>query len=648
MGPRNNVFVVFMLCAILSTIESRPSKSKTPSPTTTDQRQHRHEYDDVNQVKQSSDNGNSHVGRPYGNDIMMRGRPKTKDMDKAIKYMYKYGYMPVPNNPASKMPEMTPENIKENLRKMQMMMGVPTTGELDSVTMEMIDTPRCGVHDPVDAMIVPNDLDISDEILQMSPQKFVHFGQKWSRNNITYRILNFPYMLDRDDAYASIQQAFKVWSDVRPLTFTERVAGYADIYLNFGRYDHGDYYPFDGRGGTLAHAFLSQSGQGDLEGDVHFDDDEYFTYQSYQGTNLFYVAAHEIGHAIGLHHSLNSMALMAPFINPYDPEFTLHPDDIAGIQDLYGIASATDRPTPDVTSTVTQSSTTAHVTTSPPPMETSSLTEDKITTITSSSSEATEAESSPEGSGDPSSSYPFHSSSLSASSVADYPSSEFYERCPPYHTYFTDGNYTNIGTETTNSNCKFTFDAVASYRGEIFAFKDNRYWRITRDSGLISPLNGDDATYFFESFPNNIDAAYEQYLSSKLFVFKGSNYYVYNGIFLESGPHPISLLDPSLPSDVDAVLTWGEWHKTYFFKDDLVWRFDERYHRVDDGWPWLIKEIWTGVPHYLTSAFRWGGYTNFLQGNQLYAYDDYCYYVDPRNNPKSFSLEFINDDCPKL
>ena len=28
---------------------------------------------------------------------------------------------------------------------------------------------------------------------------------------------------------------------------------------------------------------------------------------------------------------------------------------------------------------------------------------------------------------------------------------------------------------------------------------------------------------------------------------------------------------------------------------------------VDHGWPWRIKEIWTGVPNYLTSAFRWGG-----------------------------------------
>lgn len=101
------------------------------------------------------------------------------------------------------------------------------------------------------------------------------------------RILNYTPDLSRDHTRAAIQSALKTWSDVTPLTFKEITRGSADIDIQFSRGDHGDGYPFDGRGGTLAHAYFPGRGIG---GDAHFDDHEYFSHNSYRGEFLDFLA----------------------------------------------------------------------------------------------------------------------------------------------------------------------------------------------------------------------------------------------------------------------------------------------------------------------------------------------------------------------
>jgi len=76
-----------------------------------------------------------------------------------------------------------------------------------------------------------------------------------------------------------------MWSSVSPLTITETLqSNDSNIFLLYATRHHGDNFPFDGKGGVLAHAFYPDSGQ--LSGQVHFDDAEWWSHETDNGTSI--------------------------------------------------------------------------------------------------------------------------------------------------------------------------------------------------------------------------------------------------------------------------------------------------------------------------------------------------------------------------
>lgn len=71
----------------------------------------------------------------------------------------------------------------------------------------------------------------------------------------------------------------------------------------------------------------------------------------------------------------------------------------------------------------------------------------------------------------------------------------------------------------------------------------------------------------------------------------------------EGFPRPVS--DFGLPADgIDAALSRPPGDKTYFFKDQLYWCFDEHTRRLDPGHP-APSPPWTGLPSTLDAAMHW-------------------------------------------
>lgn len=104
------------------------------------------------------------------------------------------------------------------------------------------------------------------------------------------RVRSFPQSsaLTQETVRTLMHHALTTWGIESGLKFQELVSQdptEPDILIDFARAYHQDSYPFDGQGGTLAHAFFP--GEHPISGDTHFDDEETWTYGSKGTISLF-------------------------------------------------------------------------------------------------------------------------------------------------------------------------------------------------------------------------------------------------------------------------------------------------------------------------------------------------------------------------
>ncbi|XP_022918732.1 matrix metalloproteinase-18-like isoform X2 [Onthophagus taurus] len=200
-----------------------------------------------------------------------------------IDYLHYFGYMN----------EKDESNFDECLKKFQKFASIKTTGLLDDETVKMMDMYRCGCSDKS----------------KMRVKRFSIQGSKWRITDIKYKI-NYPEDLQHL-IHSSVYRAFNEWAKHIDLSFSE-VEQSRDALL------HISFRPMD------KEKIFGMAQYPIFGGNINFNENLDWSNKSI--ADLYQIALHEIGHTLGLGHSMDKNSIMYPFYNPTESKCLVNDD----------------------------------------------------------------------------------------------------------------------------------------------------------------------------------------------------------------------------------------------------------------------------------------------------------------------------------
>ncbi|XP_016301454.1 matrix metalloproteinase-16-like [Sinocyclocheilus anshuiensis] len=313
--------------------------------------------------------------------------------------------------------------------------------------------------------------------------------------------------------------------------------------------------------------------------------------REFSWNDLFLVAVHELGHALGLEHSNDPTAIMAPFYQYMDTEnFRLPHDDLQGIQKIYG-----------------------------PP--------DKLLQPTR----------------------PLPTVPLARSHPPADPRKNDRQTRPPRIPTGDKPMHPNAKPDI----CDGGFNTLAILRREMFVFKDHWFWRV-RDNAVM-PGYPMLINVFWRGLPPKIDAVYENSKGKFVFFKGKQFWVFKDTMLQPGYPQDISMFGNGMPAQsIETAVWWEDVAKTYFFKGDRYWIYyfffflypvSARYPKGLCGRD-RVKKI---DPNYVSSwpadhgEMGKDSFTYFYKDKEYWKFNNHRLRVEP-GYPRSILKDFMGCD----